>query len=125
MTSLVGVDFATSPKKTWAAFGEVDGADCLRINEVRRDLTDKDLIAVSGEGHRVIAIDAPFGWPDQFVSCVSHHHQGKRPPAVESDNFQLRVTDRVIHRHIEELVETALLTKEEDRAIPTCSTSKT
>ena len=96
MTSLVGVDFASSPKKTWAAFGEVSNAGRLRINEVRGGLEDKDLVAVSKEGHRVIAIDAPFGWPDRFVSFVSDHHQGKRPRVVESDDFQLRVTDRLI-----------------------------
>ncbi|MCH7491654.1 MAG: DUF429 domain-containing protein [Gemmatimonadetes bacterium] len=100
MTSLVGVDFASSPKKTWAAFGEVSNAGRLRINEVRGGLEDKDLVAVSKEGHRVIAIDAPFGWPDRFVSFVSDHHQGKRPRVVESDDFQLRVTDRLIHRRL-------------------------
>ena len=94
--SVVGVDFATSPKKTWGAFGEVNDAGRLRIHELRGGLTDKDLIAVSEEGHRVIALDVPFGWPDQFVSFVSHHHQGRQPPTVASDDFQLRVTDRII-----------------------------
>lgn len=94
--SVVGVDFATSPKKTWCAVGEVNDAGRLRIHELRGGLTDKDLIAVSEEGHRVIALDVPFGWPDQFVSFVSHHHQGRQPPTVASDDFQLRVTDRII-----------------------------
>ena len=73
--SVVGVDFATSPKKTWGAFGEVNDAGRLRIHELRGGLTDKDLIDVSEEGHRVIAMDVPFGWPDQFIIIKEGAHR--------------------------------------------------
>jgi hypothetical protein len=81
--SVVGIDMAANPKNTWAAFGEIVGPTDLRISEVEGDINDSRLKQLIEDGqHCVVAIDAPFGWPDEFVSFVSKYHSDKQAQPV-------------------------------------------
>ena len=97
METFVGVDFAAQAKDTWAAIGTVRSKGRFKITEIRGNISDEDMVAIAGAGHQVIAIDAPFGWPDGFVSFVEKYHMGRTPRPVERIDFRFRMTDKDIH----------------------------
>ena len=99
-TAVVGIDFAAQPKKTWAAFGEVVPSGGLRITAIRHPVSDDAIIEMVHDGPAVVAIDVPFGWPDEFVSFVSQHNRREVPPDVDSAHFQFRMTDRFVRQKI-------------------------
>ena len=47
----------------------------------------------------VIGIDAPFGWPDDFVAAVAHWTDTKWS-SVNRDQFQFRETDRAVRQRV-------------------------
>ena len=97
--SVVGIDMAANPKDTWAAFGEVVGPTDLWISSVEGDMEDSRLKQLIQDGqHAVVAIDAPFGWPDEFVSFVSKYHRDELAPHVSRDDFRYRFTDTFVRR---------------------------
>jgi len=50
-----------------------------------------------------IGVDAPFGWPDDFVAAVSgYHHDGSWPDAASSARLRHRETDRLVHAVVAE-----------------------
>ena len=74
MTSTtVGVDLAAEPAKTALAVvrWEAGGAT---VEALSVHVTDADVVAAARSAARV-GIDAPFGWPDAFVSFVDRHHR--------------------------------------------------
>lgn len=44
-----------------------------------------------------VGIDAPFGWPDDFVAFVSAHQRGAPLPQCERAVLRFRETDRFVH----------------------------
>ena len=98
--TFAGVDFAANPKDTWIAVGKTDAAGRLQITEIRGNISDGEMIVISRAGHRVFAIDAPFGWPDGFVSFVSDYHMGRTPGSVKRLDFRFRKTDKFIHETV-------------------------
>jgi predicted nuclease with RNAse H fold len=45
----------------------------------------------------VLGLDAPLGWPDEFVAAVGAHHRFEPwPRGVEREDLRLRATDRFV-----------------------------
>lgn len=97
MDLLLGVDLAAKPERTFAAMGSVADDGRLRITELQNPVSDEQLVASSRAAHRIIAIDAPFGWPYEFASFVATYHEGRTPREVTRLEFRFRETDKFIH----------------------------
>jgi hypothetical protein len=105
-TMTFGIDLAAQPLRTGACLIEwgQDGAGVLQ--ELGTGLVDAKLLEVMRlpEVTRV-GIDAPFGWPMEFLQAVSDFHDhGSWPDAPDQDAHQrsmrLRVTDWVVHEKV-------------------------
>ena len=62
-------------------------------------MTDSDLLDLfgrPGQGPDKIAIDAPFGWPEDFVLAIHTHSTSTDWPSVDISHLRLRRTDRVV-----------------------------
>ncbi len=100
LVKTLGIDLAARPKKTAACMIEWrDGrATVQRLDAGHGDPVLCRLIA---EADRV-GIDAPFGWPDEFVEAVAGHH-GLRPwPGVDhadADEFRAILSYRETDTH--------------------------
>ena len=80
----LGVDLASQAKRTAVCLirwdGESADVDCLRT-----DVTDSDLLELfgrPGQGPDKIAIDAPFGWPEDFVRAIHAYSTSTGWPSV-------------------------------------------
>ena len=98
--SVLGIDLAARAKKTYAcALESVDGT--LR-GELFAGCDDELLLALA-QGRAKVAIDAPFGWPSEFVDALNAHRHHESWPAPDDglpDAFRaalsFRATDRVV-----------------------------
>ena len=97
----LGVDLASQAKKTAACRIRWDGGsahvECLKIG-----LKDPALIDLFGHpdtGPDKIGIDAPFGWPGDFVRAIHKHRNSMHWPSVDCvdvSRLRLRRTDRAV-----------------------------
>ena len=94
----LGVDLASQAKRTAVCLirwdGESADVDCLRT-----DVTDSDLLDLfgrPGQGPDKIAIDAPFGWPEDFVRAIHTYSTSTVWPSGDDSHLRLRRTDRVV-----------------------------
>jgi predicted nuclease with RNAse H fold len=94
----LGIDLAAQPANTSACAIEW-GPSRPIVSELRSGLDDDRLLdAISGADK--VAIDAPFGWPDEFVDAIAAHRNRSGWPGSGEDQdlyrFQLsfRATDR-------------------------------
>jgi predicted nuclease with RNAse H fold len=94
----LGIDLAAQPANTSAC--TVDwGPGRPVVSHLRAGRDDAALLEAIEAADKV-AIDAPFGWPDEFVEAVSAHHNRAGWPGGGQDQdlyrFQLsfRATDR-------------------------------
>ena len=94
----LGVDLASKPKRTAVCRIHWDGlsthVDCLRTG-----VTDEDLIDLFGHPGMVpkkIAIDAPFGWPEDLVCAIHAYSSSVVWTPVDDPHLRLRRTDRVV-----------------------------
>ncbi len=94
----LGVDLASQAKRTAVCLirwdGESADVDCLRT-----DVTDSDLLDLFGrpcQGPDKIAIDAPFGWPEDFVRAIHTYSTSTVWRSVDDSHLRLRRTDRVV-----------------------------
>lgn len=98
--SVLGIDLAAGAKKTYACvLHRADGS--LRA-EIHSRCDDERLLGLA-EGCDKIAIDAPFGWPREFVFALNAHRSFEAwpapdhgPPEVFRAALSFRATDRVV-----------------------------
>ncbi|MFW0783413.1 DUF429 domain-containing protein [Gordonia sp. CPCC 206044] len=96
----VGVDLAASPKNT--AIAVVDWSDSgARVAELVMPADDARIRAIAAGAHR-IGVDAPLGWPDDFVDFVAAHHRGELPGGRGLDDIENR--RRLAYRHTDRVV---------------------
>jgi predicted nuclease with RNAse H fold len=94
----LGIDLAAQPANTSACAVEWGGGRPT-VSDLRAGLDDEALLEAIAAADKV-AIDAPFGWPDEFVDAlVAHRNQRGWPGAGDDQDlyrFQLsfRATDR-------------------------------
>ena len=94
----LGIDLAAQPVNT--SLCAIDwGPSAPVVSDLRSGLDDEALLEAIADADKV-GIDAPFGWPDEFVDAVVAHRDGARWPGSGEDQdlyrFQLsfRATDR-------------------------------
>jgi predicted nuclease with RNAse H fold len=88
---VLGIDLATEPKGTAACWLSFD-ATGARAELVDDRLDDSTLITLIGSSDRA-AIDSPFGWPEPFVSAVTHWQNHDSFPSGSREPLRLRATD--------------------------------
>jgi predicted nuclease with RNAse H fold len=94
----LGIDLAAQPVNTSAcAIDWSRGAPA--VTELRSGLADDELLEAIGLADKV-GIDAPFGWPDEFVAAVTAHRNRAGWPGSGEDqdlyrfHLSFRATDR-------------------------------
>jgi len=99
----LGVDLASQAKKTAACLIRWDRGsahvECLRIG--MEDPALLDLFARPNTGPDKIGIDAPFGWPGDFVQAIHEHRNSMHWPSVDSvdvSRLRLRRTDFAVRK---------------------------
>ena len=97
---ILGIDLAAQPKKTYACL--LRWHDCELQAELHRGCDDAQLIALA-RGCKKVAIDAPFGWPKEFVDALVAHQAAEGWPAPDDESPEIfraalsfRATDRVV-----------------------------
>jgi len=98
--TFLGIDLAASPKGTFACV--LEPRDGTLVARLHRHCDDDDLRALA-DGRDKIAIDAPFGWPAEFVRALEAHRRLEAWPAPEGGDpgvfratLSFRATDRVV-----------------------------
>lgn len=92
----LGIDLASRPERTASCTLEwSDGR--ARIVDLACGLDDAALLARIAAADKV-GIDAPFGWPEDFVGAVACFHAGGPWPATTVGALRYRATDHVVAR---------------------------
>jgi hypothetical protein len=100
VSRFIGVDLATEAKKTGVAVLAVtSGVATAALPPPGFVADDAGLVALVDE-NSAVGLDAPLGWPDDFVSAVTAHRQSARWPTYEHrsadrirESLQNRTTD--------------------------------
>lgn len=91
-----GIDLASQPKDT--AVCVIDWSDAgapAFVSLYSTGWTDDDLMGVMGDPEvDRVGIDAPFGWPVEFVTAVSAYRDHGIWPAADSASLRFRATER-------------------------------
>lgn len=101
VTTIIGIDCATQPKKLGLARGRWDG----QRGVVEQATLGSDVgvlaeaIAAWIEGPTLIAIDAPLGWPVELGRALAQHRAGDGIAGDPNELFR-RETDRVVKRMV-------------------------
>lgn len=97
-----GIDLASQPEKTAGCMIEWDASGRGYVHCPGDGFADQDLLAQMIRPDYVtrIAIDAPFGWPVDFVAGITaYQRDGVRPDPAGTwgaqQRMRLRATDRM------------------------------
>ncbi len=101
----VGVDLATEPRRTGVAILTTgEGGAVVDLPEGEFVADDRGLVDLVDE-NSVVGLDAPLGWPDDFVAAVTAHRMSARWPSHEHrsadrirESLQNRTTDLFVRR---------------------------
>ena len=105
LTRTLGIDLASQPASTAACLIEWGPKDATVLEPPNDPLTDSVLLElIEGDLVTKVGIDAPFGWPLEFVQAVGGYAQdGEWPVPIDDPNgiqasLVLRETDREVLR---------------------------
>jgi predicted nuclease with RNAse H fold len=93
----IGIDLAAQDKKT--AICTIGWRSRVARVEPPVSAGDSELVEAVAGGNWV-GIDAPFGWPAQFVKAVRGHAEREPWPDADPDALRYRLTDRVVRREL-------------------------
>lgn len=100
MQTTLGIDLASQANKTGVCAIEwLDGG--ARVKTLQRGgsgAEDESLRAAIRAGHAKVAIDAPLGWPVDFVAALSAHARFEQWPGA--GELTHRLTDRIVHKDV-------------------------
>jgi predicted nuclease with RNAse H fold len=96
----LGIDLAAQPANTAACAIEW-GPGRPVVSDLRSGLDDEALLKAIA-GAEKVAIDAPFGWPDEFVEAVSAHSNRAGWPGrgEDQDLYRFRLSFRATDRRL-------------------------
>jgi predicted nuclease with RNAse H fold len=96
----LGIDLAAQPSNTSSC--QIDwGTRRAQVSDLRAGLDDETLLdEISGADKA--AIDAPFGWPDDFVDAVIAHrdHRGWPGGSEDQDLYRFHLSFRATDRRL-------------------------
>jgi predicted nuclease with RNAse H fold len=89
-----GIDLASQPKATGGCLVEwrAGRAVAQPVPGLLDDASLRDWAARAD----VVAVDAPLGWPDEFVAAVAAYHRGDPWPASDLLSLRYRLTDLTV-----------------------------
>ena len=87
----LGIDLSSDPKKT-AACSVSWEERVVRVEQLSVGLEDGPLVELMLEADW-IGIDAPFGWPSDFIEAVTTWSKSGQWPPVEKKKLRFRTTD--------------------------------
>lgn len=89
----LGIDLAAQPKATAICLTAWNEGS-VAIDGLRCGVDDAELVSLIGAADKV-GLDAPLGWPDEFIEAVGRHHRGETDgPLPDRRMLTLRETDR-------------------------------
>jgi hypothetical protein len=103
ITTIIGIDAATDPKKIGLALGSLQGTR-ISIADARLGVSEAGLIStvagwVRSANQVLLAIDAPLGWPVELSSALIRHEAGQGLSDTANMMFR-RAIDRFIRLKI-------------------------
>ena len=96
-TATFGIDLASKPARTGVCMIEWRPGERAYVHCPGTDADDHDLLAQIGKEYVTkVGIDAPFGWPSEFIEAINAYHAAGTWEPLSGDRLRLRETDRAV-----------------------------